>query len=131
MNVSQRERRLEPIGDRLFPRMMRLWMTSYARPTPSRNAGVVSFVVHAIVIGAWVAGTLPPASLSKENLANRVYYIPPVDKPSVPRGIRETVRYLTLADGLGAGPGPASADVRLPIGPVERSPAPGAAKITG
>jgi len=109
--------------------MMRLWMTSYARPTPSRNAGVVSFVVHAIVISAWVAGTLPPASLSTEGLANRVYYIPPVEKPPVPRGERETVRYLSLAAGLGAGPGPVSIDVDRPIGLVERSPVPGDAKV--
>jgi TonB family protein len=109
--------------------MMRLWMTSYARPTPSRNAGVVSFVVHAIVIGAWVAGTLPPSSLSTESLTNRVYYIPPVDKPPVPRGVRETVRYVSLAEGLGAGTGPMNVDVRQPIGPVERSPVAGDAKV--
>jgi outer membrane biosynthesis protein TonB len=109
--------------------MMRLWMTSYSRPTPTTNAGVISFVVHTILIGGWVAGTLPPSSMSKESLVNRVYYIPPVEKAPVPRGSRETVRYISLVEGLGAGPGPAGLDTRQPIGPTERSPLAGNAQV--
>jgi TonB family protein len=92
--------------------MMRLWTTSYARRERRSVAGVVSVATHGLLIGAWIAATLPIASLSSDALANRLYYIPPPNKPPPSRQSRETVRYITLDDGLGRGPGPSSVDAR-------------------
>jgi hypothetical protein len=101
--------------------MLRLWKDSYTRRVRTAPAGALSAVVHAVLITAWVRATLPPAAFSSESLANRVYYIPPVDKPRVPLGARETVRYISLVAGDGAGPGPAVIDARLPVGLAEHS----------
>ena len=94
---------------------MRLWTTSYARRERANAAGAVSVATHAILIGAWVAATLPAASLPADGLTNRLYYIPPPDKPPPGEASRETVRYIALADGPGQGPGPAVIDPQKPI----------------
>ncbi|MDB4878376.1 MAG: TonB protein [Gemmatimonadetes bacterium] len=96
-------------------------MTSYARRSPLWNAGVVSVAAHALLIGGAVVGTAPPPSMSRESFANRVYYLPPPDRPQVARGSREAVHYITLAEGLGTGPGPAAIDARRAIGLTEHS----------
>jgi TonB family protein len=100
--------------------MMRLWMTSYARPDRTHNAGVLSVVAHAALITAWVFATLPAASMPADSFANRIYYIPPPDKPPLVHGSGETVRYLTLTpgEGTGSGPGMSAIDARRAITPV-------------
>ena len=97
---------------------MRLWKTSYARPVSTSNASIVSVATHTVVIAAWVVFTLPVASLPSDSFANRVYYIPPPNKPMVPRETHEVVRYFTLTPGLGLGPGPGSIDARRPSSPL-------------
>jgi TonB family protein len=99
--------------------MMRLWMTSYARPDRSHNASMLSVVVHVALITASVGATLPSASMPSDSFANRIYYIPPPDRPPPAQGNGETVRYLTLSPGAGTGvgPGPSELDVRRPITP--------------
>src|SRR5215471_2396651 len=91
--------------------MMRLW-TSYARRERANAAGLVSVAAHAVLIGAWVSATLPSSLLPSDGLTNRLYYIPPPDKPPPSRASRETVRYIALGDGRGLGPGPAAIDAR-------------------
>jgi protein TonB len=108
---------------------MRLWTTSYARRERANVAGMVSLAAHAILIGVWVGVTLPTASLPSDGLSNRLYYIPPPDKPPPSRASRETVRYITLDDGPGRGPGPAAIDARKPFTAVEPTPAPGGARV--
>jgi hypothetical protein len=105
--------------------MMRLWKTSYSRRSPLRNAGVVSLAVHSLVIGGAVAGTRPPSSMSGESLANRVYYMPPPDRPQTARGSHESVHYISLAEGSGIGPGPTALDASRPITLAEHSPVAG------
>lgn len=105
--------------------MMRLWKVSYSRRSPLSGAGSLSFAAHALLIGAAVFATRVPASMARESLANRAYYIPPPDKPSHPIGSREAVHYITLAPGLGAGPGSMSLDARRPSTVAEHSPEPG------
>src|SRR5215831_12742813 len=95
--------------------MMRLWTTSYARRERANVAGAVSVATHAILVAAWVATTLPAASLPADGLSNRLYYIPPPDKPPPSEGSRETVQYISLTNGPGQGPGPATIDPREPI----------------
>jgi len=41
--------------------MMRLWTESYAKPAPVITSATLSFVVHAVIIAAWVGVTLPAA----------------------------------------------------------------------
>lgn len=100
-------------------------MTSYARPDRSHNAGVLSVVVHAALIAAWVGATMPSASMPSDSFANRIYYIPPPDRPPPAHGTGETVRYLTLTPGEGTGTGPGSSDLdaRRPITPVAQQTA--------
>jgi outer membrane biosynthesis protein TonB len=86
---------------------------------------MLSVVVHAALITAWVAATMPSASMPSDSFANRIYYIPPPDRPPPLQGNGETVRYLTLApgEGAGSGPGPSDLDARRPITPVAQQSA--------
>jgi len=104
---------------------MRLWKTSYARRASRSEAGIVSVVTHAVMIAAWVVGTMPPSSLPADSIANRVYYIPPPNPKIVPHGPREVVTFVALAPGPGFGPGPADIDPRRPIELQQETLAPG------
>jgi len=95
--------------------MMRLWMLSYARPRPVRNAGALSLLAHVLVVAAWVDATRPPDSMPDEGLANRLYYLPPPDRQTVARGSHESVHYFTLAPGPEVGPGPTVTNLQQPI----------------
>ena len=53
--------------------MMRLWVESYAKKTSVAPVGAMSFIVHAMLIAAWVEGTRPSESMPKDSFANRVY----------------------------------------------------------
>jgi len=100
---------------------MRLWMVSYSRRTPVGTAGALSAAVHAVVILVAIAATRPPASMTSDSLANRIFYIPPPDHPPMAPAGRDAVHYITLAQGLGFGPGPSSIDARRPMNAPERS----------
>lgn len=87
--------------------MMRLWVTSYARPTPALAGATLSVIAHAVIIGGWVIATMPGPGVPPESLANRPVFVPPPDRVPTQSGSRETVRYVTLsAEGLGLGEGP-------------------------
>ncbi|MGH7619342.1 MAG: hypothetical protein ACREPM_19165 [Gemmatimonadaceae bacterium] len=96
-------------------------MTSYVQRERSNVAGIASVVVHALLIGAWTLGTLPPSLLPADGLLNRLYYIPPPNKPPPSRGARETVRYVVLDQGTGIGPGRPTIDARKPFTPPQAS----------
>jgi Gram-negative bacterial TonB protein C-terminal len=128
-NSSHRDRGDVPVRQAFSGRMMRLWRNSYARPVSTSNAGVVSVVAHAVVIALWVLATLPEASLPSDSFANRVYYMPPPNKPMVPREMHEAVRYLTLTPGLGMGPGPADINGRRPSTPAALSSTAGGERV--
>jgi hypothetical protein len=80
-------------------------MLSYMRHPPVATAGALSVVVHGALILSAVIGTRPPASMATNGLANRIFYIPPPNRPPTASGGHATVHYITLAQGLGAGPG--------------------------
>lgn len=87
--------------------MMRLWVTSYARPTPALTSATISVVAHVVIISAWVVGTLPGPGVPVESLANRPIFVPPPDRVPTQSGSQEAVRYVTLAtEGTGLGEGP-------------------------
>ncbi len=95
---------------------MRLWTTSYARRERAGFASIASVAAHVFVIAAWVVATLPSALLPSDGLTNRLYYIPPPDKPPPSRESRETVTYVAL-DGPGRGPGQPTIDATKPFTP--------------
>jgi hypothetical protein len=89
--------------------MMRLWVESYAKETSVAPVGAMSFVVHALLIAAWVQATRPAESMPQDSFANRVYYLPPPDRALGPRVAHEQVVYVeSTKDGLGAGEGVAA-----------------------
>jgi hypothetical protein len=100
---------------------MRLWMVSYSRRSPVASAGVVSAAVHGIAIAMSIIATRPSSSMAKDSLANRIFYIPPPDRPPTAPPGHAGVHYITLAQGLGAGPGPSAMDARRPMSIPERS----------
>jgi protein TonB len=81
----------------------------------------LSVVAHTLLIAVWAAETLPVDSLPIDSLANRVYYIPPPDRPPTTRGAKETITYISFDEGTGSGPGPESVDPRKPIRAPEHS----------
>jgi TonB family protein len=101
--------------------MMRLWMLSYAQRPPIVSAGAISVAAHGALIVAAVVGTRPPTSMETNSLANRIFYIPPPSRSPMAAGGSASVHYITLAEGLGAGPGPAATDARRPIRISEQS----------
>jgi TonB family protein len=101
--------------------MMRLWMLSYARRPSVASAGAFSAGVHGVVMLLAIVATRPPASMPNDGLANRIFYIPPPDRPAIPPGGSAAVHYITLAQGFGAGPGPSTLDARRPISMPEQS----------
>ena len=106
---------------------MRLWMLSYARPRPVRNAAALSFVAHVLIVAASVEATRPLDSMPDESIANRLYYLPPPDRQVIARGSHESVHYFTLVPGPDVGPGPVVANAQKPvaISIPEHSPQPG------
>jgi protein TonB len=80
-----------------------------------------SIVAHTLLIAASVIGTLPVASLAADSIANRIFYIPPPNKPPAVAGSVEVIHYVNVAQGIGVGPGPEVVDASKPIGPPLRS----------
>jgi TonB family protein len=108
--------------------MMRLWTTSYARRERTGFAGIASVGAHAVVVVLWVIATLPPTALPSEGLVNRLYYIPPPDKPPPSRESHETVQYIAL-EGLGRGLGKPTIDASKPFTAAQQSVDAGGAKV--
>ena len=70
-------------------------------------SAVVSTVAHVVLIGAWVAATLPALNPPPADVSERVWYLPPPDPKPARAASAETIRYVELApEGFGAGAGP-------------------------
>jgi outer membrane biosynthesis protein TonB len=59
--------------------------------------------------------------MASDSLANRIFYIPPPDRPPSAPGGGAAVHYITLGQGFGSGPGPTAIDARRPITIPEQS----------
>ncbi|HEY4305859.1 MAG TPA: energy transducer TonB [Gemmatimonadaceae bacterium] len=101
--------------------MLTVWKVSYSRPQRLANAGMFSSATHVVIIALWVIGTLPPATMAHDSVANRLYYIPPPDRAPQVHGSTESIHYLKLVDGLGAGPGKMTIDENTAFTNPERS----------
>jgi TonB family protein len=112
--ASRTPRNVRLVANRAHPdhlhRMMRLWFLSYVRPSRIGGAAALSVLAHLLLISVSVDATRPPDSMPDESIANRVYYIPPPDREAHAFGSRESVQYIALASGAGAGVGPVSTE---------------------
>src|SRR5437868_13627084 len=108
--------------------MMSLWKSSYQKRSLMAGPAFASTLAHAAIIGAWVIGTLPAASMAVNSIANHIFYIPPPDKAPSRAGATETIRYVNVAEGFGIGAGPPAFEPKLPVGPIQQSPVAGAPK---
>lgn len=106
--------------------MLRLWKESYTRPARLGLPAGASAAAHALVVAFWVVSTLPEPSLARDSIANRIFYLPPPDKPPRVAGGLPAIHYINVAAGLGLGPGPIELDAAKPIGLTEHSLAAGA-----
>jgi hypothetical protein len=111
--------------------MMRLWGTSYARPTPVLTSATLSLVVHAVIIGTWIITTQPAPGVPPESLANHPFFVPPPDRSPTQSGSHEAVQYVTLApEGLGSGEGPRMMGEARPIASDETAAKKGTDSVT-
>ena len=101
--------------------MLRLWKESYTRPARLGFPAGASAVAHALIVAFWVVSTLPDPSMARDSVANRIFYIPPPDKPPRVAGGLPSIHYINVAAGLGLGPGPIEFDTAKPIGLTEHS----------
>lgn len=86
--------------------MMRLWVQMYAKKQSVAPVGALSAAAHALLIVAWVHGTMPADDVPADSIANRVIYVPPPDRVPGPRVAHEVVRYVeTALEGPGIGDG--------------------------
>lgn len=85
---------------------MRFWFQSYVVRATLVGAAIVSLVTHAVLITAWVFGTLPTPEMAPTSIANHVFYIPPPDRsPTAPGGQTSGKALKYVGGGAGAGVG--------------------------
>ncbi len=106
--------------------MLRLWKESYTRPPRLAVPAGASAAAHLLIVAFWVVATLPDASMARTSIANRIFYIPPPDKPPRVTGGLPSIHYINVAAGMGLGPGPIEFDTAKPIGLTEHSASAGA-----
>lgn len=88
--------------------MMKLWVRRYLKPATPLPGAVVSFAVHAMLIGASVAGTASGGTeeaLPPDNGIAR--FLAPPNRSAGQQPRREMIRYVALAIPEGAGVGSA------------------------
>ena len=105
--------------------MLQVWKESYTRRPRLASATVFSAAIHTVLIAAWIVGTQPAAGVDRESIANRVFYIPPPNRPPLVRGPRETVQYIAMNPDLGAAPVRHLSDAHVPVTPVDQASAGG------
>lgn len=70
------------------------------------GGAVLSVVVHATTITAWVVATLPDTTVARYSIVNHVIYLPPPDRVPQSGTGGDRVRYTRIAEqGLGSGRG--------------------------
>jgi len=102
--------------------MMRLLLDSYSRKVPVVSSASLSVVTHAVIIAAWVMGTLPSPGMPFDSVRREPIYLPPPDRAPSQGGSREAIKYVKLApqEGPGIGEGPrVMGDARPPATPDE------------
>jgi len=109
-----------------MPRMqLKFWKPQGGTPV---SAGFSTFA-HALLVGAWIAGTAPRDEPVQETALGRVLYLPPPNPEPSSGGSAEAVRYIEVApDGPGIGTGIEAEGVELTVervSPSERVGNPG------
>jgi protein TonB len=79
---------------------MRLWLHHYAQTATLTPSAVLSVAAHAVFIGAAVYGTGSRAKQVAEEIAERVYYLPPPDRMPASHASVEHIKYVDVGSGV-------------------------------
>jgi TonB family protein len=78
---------------------MRLWMHTYAQTTAVTPSAMLSVAAHAVFVGAAVYGTGERSRELSEQVAQRVYYLPPPDRSPTNDALVERISYVEVGNG--------------------------------
>jgi TonB family protein len=78
---------------------MRLWLHTYAPTSAVTPSAIVSVAAHVMLIGAAVYGTGQQSRELVEEIAQRVYYLPPPDRVPSSESVVERIRYVDVGNG--------------------------------
>lgn len=83
---------------------MRIWLHTSTKSAALSPSAAVSVVAHAMLIGGAVYGTGKASSAIQQEIAERIYYLPPPDRtPAAPARV-EQVRYVEPGAGVDRAP---------------------------
>lgn len=78
---------------------MRLWMHSYASTSAATPSAMLSVAAHVVFIGAAVYGTGEQSRELTEEIAQRVFYLPPPDRMPGSEAVTERIQYVDVGNG--------------------------------
>jgi len=78
---------------------MRLWVHSYAPTTAAAPSAMLSVAAHVVLIGAAVYGTGAQSKQLAEEIAQRVYYLPPPDRIPASESLAERIQFVDVGNG--------------------------------
>lgn len=103
---------------------MRVWLHSTVKTTSVNQSAIFSLVTHVALVGAAVIGT-GAGRLVPNEVAERVFYLPPPDRRPNSRAQVEQLTYVDIGDGAAVGGATTTGgNVPLPMAP-ERTDDPG------
>jgi protein TonB len=79
---------------------MRLWLHTYAPTTAVTPSAMLSVAAHVVLIGAAVYGTGEQSRQLAEEIAQRVYYLPPPDRVPASEALAERIQYVDVGNGV-------------------------------
>jgi TonB family protein len=75
---------------------MRIWIHSTVKTATIGQSTIFSFVVHAALVGAAVYGTGVSARILEQQVADRIYFLPPPDRRPASDNLAEHLQYMDL-----------------------------------
>jgi protein TonB len=78
---------------------MRLWIHTYASTTSATPSALLSVAAHVMFIGAAVYGTGEQSRQLAEEIAQRVYYLPPPDRVPSSEAHVERIQFVDVGNG--------------------------------
>jgi periplasmic protein TonB len=100
--------------------MFERWQQRQAQAPILSPSATISLIVHATLVGCWVAATHAPVPFNPDSPLARAFYIPPPDRVIAQQGQRETLRFVEIAvpgEGSGAGPAVLEPATEVELGP--------------
>ena len=78
---------------------MRLWLQTYTSTTAVTPSAMLSVAAHVVFVGAAVYGTGAQSRQLADEIAQRVYYLPPPDRVHSTESLRERIQYVDVGNG--------------------------------